>query len=60
MTKTTPPIGYFSPLLSFDEIAWRGADLATYLPLFNISRSTGNFIATGVSTDGKFPIEYSL
>ena len=56
MTKTTPPIGYFSPLLSFDEIVWRGADLATYLPLFNISGAPAISLPLGVSTDGKFPI----
>lgn len=51
-TKCTPEIGYFSPKLPYDEIAWRGADFATYLPLFNISGSPAISLPLGTSLNG--------
>ena len=51
-TKTTPKIGYFSPNLEYDEIAKRGADFATYLPLFNISGSPAISLPLGIASNG--------
>ena len=58
-TKCTPEIGYFSPNLSKDEITWRGSDIATYLPIFNISGSPGISLPLGVSNTG-MPIGIQL
>ncbi|MCB0508986.1 MAG: amidase [Bacteroidetes bacterium] len=51
-TKATPEIGYFSPQLSYDEISFRGADIATFLPLFNISGSPSISLPLGTSSKG--------
>lgn len=51
-TKVVPPIGYFSPLLSFEEVSWRASDFATFLPLFNISGSPALSLPLGRSADG--------
>lgn len=58
-TKTTPPIGYFSPLLNYDEIAWRGADFATFLPLFNISGAPAISLPLG-ETANNLPVGVQL
>ena len=50
-TKRTPEIGYFSPKLSYDEIAWRGADFASFLPLFNISGSPAISLPLGTASN---------
>ncbi len=51
-TKTTPKIGYFSPTLSYEEIAYRAADFASFLPLFNISGSPAISLPLGVASNG--------
>lgn len=51
-TRTTPPIGYFAPTLSYEEIAKRAAYFATYLPLFNISGSPGISLPMGTASNG--------
>ncbi len=51
-TKRTPEIGYFSPNLDYKEIAWRGADFASFLPLFNISGSPGISLPLGTASNG--------
>lgn len=50
-TKRTPPIGYFSPTLDYKEIAWRGADFASFLPLFNISGSPTISLPLGTASN---------
>ena len=50
-TKRTPEIGYFSPLLDYKEIAWRGADFASFLPLFNISGSPAISLPLGTASN---------
>ncbi|HNI32974.1 MAG TPA: amidase family protein, partial [Chitinophagales bacterium] len=50
-SKRTPEIGYFSPLLSYEEMAWRGSDLAAFLPLFNISGSPAISLPLGVASN---------
>ncbi len=51
-TKATPQIGYFSPSLSYEEIAYRAADFASFLPLFNISGSPAISLPLGVASNG--------
>ncbi|MBK9328404.1 MAG: amidase [Sphingobacteriales bacterium] len=51
-TKTTPKIGYFSPTLSYEEVAYRAADFASFLPLFNISGSPAIALPLGVASNG--------
>lgn len=51
-TKVTPEIGYFSPSLSFDEVAYRASDFATFLPLFNISGSPAISLPLGEARNG--------
>ncbi len=51
-TKITPKIGYFSPTLSYDEIAYRAADFASFLPLFNISGSPAISLPLGTASNG--------
>lgn len=51
-TKITPKIGYFSPTLSYEEIAYRAADFASFLPLFNISGSPAISLPLGVAANG--------
>lgn len=51
-TRTTPPIGYFSPTLDYDEIAQRASAFATFLPLFNISGSPTISLPLGESAHG--------
>lgn len=50
-TKRTPEIGYFSPTLDYKEIAWRGADFASFLPLFNISGSPAISLPLGTASN---------
>jgi amidase len=50
-TKRTPEIGYFSTKLSYDEIAWRAADFASFLPLFNISGSPAISLPLGTASN---------
>jgi amidase len=54
-TRTTPPIGYFAPTLSYEEIAQRAASFATFLPLFNISGSPGISLPMG-ETEAGMPV----
>jgi amidase len=50
-TRTTPEIGYFSPALSYEVIAHRAADFASFLPLFNISGSPAISLPLGVASN---------
>lgn len=51
-TITTPKIGYFSPTLSYEEIAKRASAFASFLPLFNISGAPAISLPLGVSNNG--------
>jgi len=51
-TKVTPKIGYFAPTLSYEEIAHRAADFASFLPLFNISGSPAISLPLGEADNG--------
>jgi amidase len=51
-TRTTPPIGYFSPTLDYEEIAFRASSFATFLPMFNISGSPAISLPMGETTQG--------
>ena len=51
-TIVTPKIGYFSPTLSYEEIAKRASAFATFLPLFNISGAPTIALPLGFATNG--------
>lgn len=51
-TKTTPPLGYFAPTLSFEEITFRAADFASFLPMFNFSGSPAISLPLGTAANG--------
>ena len=49
--KRTPEIGYFSPNINYEEVAWRASDFATYLPLFNISGAPAISLPLGIASN---------
>lgn len=51
LAHKTPPIGYFSPKLSFEEITKRAVDFATYCGIYNISGAPAISLPMGTDSN---------
>lgn len=52
LAHKTPKIGYFSPDLSYEEVAKRAIDFATYTGLYNVTGEPAISLPLGVDSNG--------
>lgn len=52
LAHKTPPIGYFSPLLSYDEVSQRAVSYAAYCGLYNVTGIPSISLPLGTDSNG--------